>query len=284
MEEWIYKPLGMDHAICRPADVIRFRAAIGHIADPEAPEKFVVHPSPYITLGIAPAGSLATMCIADLITFGRAHLEGGLNTQGERWLSEASIRAMQTPTIDVPSTSQDASGSMGLGWGLAEYKASGLRAVSHNGGTNGQCSLLRLFPEHNACFAILVNCRGQGEKAIEEIGNDLTLAITGVDLKASASKPEPVTLTEEQLQPYLGRFKGTHMSFNFVISQGQLVCRDDDEAQTEYAVIPVGDDCVDFKLSEEKSLGIMRFMNFDTKDGRAMALYCMGRLIMRVGE
>ena len=75
MEEWIFKPLGMDHAICRPDDIIRFRAALGHLAPAGQPEQVHTCSGKWLTLGQAPAGSTPTMTAADLITFGRAHLE-----------------------------------------------------------------------------------------------------------------------------------------------------------------------------------------------------------------
>ncbi len=118
IEERIFKPLGMNHAICRPMDVLRYRAAIGHIPNPESsgpdsPDYWQQTQQLYLSLGQAPAGATITMSARDLITFARAHMDRGLTQNGERWLSETAVAQMQKPQIEMPSLSSVTTSSWG---------------------------------------------------------------------------------------------------------------------------------------------------------------------------
>ena len=121
------------------------------------------------------------MTASDLILFGRAHMEKGLNSKGERWLSEESVRIMQTPSVEVPyAIGCHSQCHTGRGWGLSQHLASGEWYASHTGGTNGQCALLRIFPEQQACFVLLTN--EQNLSALTAIGDELTEKIAGLSI------------------------------------------------------------------------------------------------------
>ena len=122
IEERIFQPLGMNHSICRPMDVLRYRAAIGHIPNPrvqaDSPDYWQQAERLYLSMGQAPAGSTVTMTAADLITFARAHMNRGLTQDGQRWLSENAVAQMQQPQIELPSLSTVTTSHTGLSWGL----------------------------------------------------------------------------------------------------------------------------------------------------------------------
>ena len=281
MEEWIYQPLGMQQAICRPQDVIRFRTALGHLPNIDNPDQYHTCSGRYLSFGQSPAGTTPTMTAADLITFGRAHLEGGVTQTGERWLSEETVLAMQTPTNAVPVTSTAIRGATGLGWGLSQHNLSGLKMVAHTGGTNGQCALLRLFPEHNACFVILMN--RQKLDALMGIANTLTEAITGIN-PAEAPESEPVSLNQDQLQAYVGHYHAYAGDYNISLEPTGLVVNFEDAVDEEEPVTatlhPIGDECFEEKNAQGITSGIVRFMQPD-KDGRPTRLFSMGRLYLR---
>jgi CubicO group peptidase (beta-lactamase class C family) len=281
MEQWIYQPLGMLQAICRPADTIRFRAALGHLSDTDNPDNYHTCSGRYLSLGQSPAGTTPTMTAADLIAFGRAHLEGGVTQTGERWLSEETVLAMQQPTNNMPITSTALKGAMGLGWALSTHNQSGLKIVAHTGGTNGQCALLRLFPEHNACFVILLN--RQNLEGLMSIGNTLTQAITGVDITA-APTAEPVNLSADQLQPYVGHYHAYAGDFYLTLGanglEAKFVDAVDEEEPSIFSLNPVGDECFEAKNSQGVIRAIVRFMKPDN-EGRPCRLFGMGRLFQR---
>ena len=203
MRESIFEPLGMEHAIADPIDVIRYRAAMGHIFDGDNTDRWVLPKQPYLTLGLAPVGSTPAMSAADLITFARAHLEGGLSQSGKRWLSPESISAMQASQIKLPPFSQLSHKHAGLGWGLIDYHASNTRVVSHAGATKGFLSMLQLIPETNSAFAILMN--GFKPTAFEAINRDLMAAVAGIECQEPDLEQRPVDL--DDLKRYVGRYE-----------------------------------------------------------------------------
>ncbi len=186
MKEFIYRPLGMGHAIADPIDVIRHRAAIGHVHNQGDPDNLIVSRRPYLSLGQAPCGATPTMSATDLITFARAHLDYGVSQAGNRWLSEQSVKAMQSPGFDLPPVSQIASESLGLGWFLSHYKKQDVSTFSHGGATLGFLAMLQVLPGQNTAYAILLN--GYKPAALRAITRDLLQALGGVD-----SKEPPVT-------------------------------------------------------------------------------------------
>ena len=199
MEMYIYKPLGMHHAIVEPAEAIRFRFAMGHVYEGN---KYRLSDSTYLPLGLAPVGSTPTMSATDLITFARAHLNHGLGQSGQRWLSEEAIAAMQTPQIRLPAVSQICEKSAGLGWALADFNDNHTRVISHAGATCGSLAMLQIIPQHNTAFAILIN--GFRPAALDAITADCLQAVSGLDL----TEPEPSNIsTIEDLSAYAGRYE-----------------------------------------------------------------------------
>ena len=188
MEEYLYRPLGMDQAIADPKDVLRYRVAMGHVFDGDNTERWVQPEKAYLTLGLAPVGSTPAMTAADLITFARAHLNNGLSESGERWLSPESVVAMQREEIRMPDFSQVLDFSAGLGWERLKVKADGPQIIGHTGAVRGLLASLRMVPERNSAFAILMN--GFRPSALKGISRDLLNAIADVDVQ-EPPLPEP---------------------------------------------------------------------------------------------
>ena len=279
MEEMIFEPLNMKHAICRPAEVIRFRAALGHLPDANADNNLRTSSGKYLSLAHSPAGSTTTMTAADLISFGRAHLEKGINNAGERWLTEASIRLMHTPTVEIPSYS-DASNAVGLGWVLTHHKASGLHFASHSGGTNGQCAHLSLFPEQGACVAILLN--GSRPDALGAINNHLLAMATGIKLETDTAKPD-ITLDADTLQSYVGQYQSYSGVYNVRLENNSLVATFSEsvgeEAQFKVDLVPLEKDCFDQKINGENSIGLAHFSK--NAEDIGYRLFTSGRIFQR---
>lgn len=282
VEEWIFQPLDMKQSICRPADVIRFRTALGHFSTVGDPNKLFTCSGNYLSYGLSPAGATPTMAAADLLSFGRAHLEGGLACTGKRWLSEASVFAMQTPTNNVPVTSSLLESSAGLGWIISKHNTSGLKMVTHNGGTNGQCSILRLFPDHSAGFVVLMNCKRLD--TLESISNTLTQEITGIDISLTPSTPF-INLEAGHLRRYIGHYLAYVGSY--FISWGdsglKVSCIDSSEkngAVSSSVLRPLGDNCFEEISNEGVLKGIIRFVWLENEDAPSH-VFSQGRLFQR---
>jgi CubicO group peptidase (beta-lactamase class C family) len=209
MEDYIFKPLGMKHAIADPKEMIRYRTGMGHIFDGNNPDRWVLPERAHLPLGLAPAGATPMMSAGDLITFSRAHSNKGLSPSGEVWLSAESTEAMQTPQVEQPLLSLTNRKFAGLGWKLTEYPQSGLRLFGHGGATRGFLSMLQVIPEKNVAYVILLN--GFKPKAMEAINSDLLQALSGVECK------EPEIVDRKPDSELLNRLVGKYESFDSLI-------------------------------------------------------------------
>ena len=224
IEERIFQPLGMKHSVCRPMDTLRYRAAIGHIPDPDcsssdSPHYWQQSKQLYLSMGTAPAGAVITMSAKDLITFARAHMDHGLTQGGERWLSKNAVAQMQQPQVETPSLSSVITSHVGLNWGLHRLNSSNRLIFGHGGGTYGQMSILRIVPDQDTCIAVLVNCEN-AEVAYQAVINSLLKELADLDL----TEPEPsfVTIADQQLAHYLGDYQSSGEYYSVIQEDGEL--------------------------------------------------------------
>jgi CubicO group peptidase (beta-lactamase class C family) len=145
-------PLGLTHTWTLPEDVLRFRAAMGHVTGPagEAPEPAG---SWYLTRSDGPAG-LVCATAADVVAFARLHLDDGRAPDGTRLLASSSVAEMQRPQVTVPNPHRTAA-HWGLGWALSDWD--GRRVYGHDGDTIGQSAYLRVVPDAGVAIALLTN-------------------------------------------------------------------------------------------------------------------------------
>jgi CubicO group peptidase (beta-lactamase class C family) len=146
----IFDALGMQHAISRPEDNLRFLAAVGHLPDPADPKRLVVPEYPYLSIGHRAAGATPAMTASDLLKFAGAHLNQGTALNGETLLKKGTASEMLKPQLK-----QSGVNSFGLAWALDSW--SGKKILTHSGGTLGQFSLLVLCPSEKLAVAALVN-------------------------------------------------------------------------------------------------------------------------------
>ncbi|MDC0003324.1 beta-lactamase family protein [Porticoccaceae bacterium] len=220
MQDYLFKPLGMHHAIADPVDIIRYRAAIGHVREGDDSTPWQLPEHAYLTLGQAPVGSTPTMSAANLITFARAHLDSGVSQSGARWLSEASVKAMQTAQITLPNVSQIGDKQAGLGWGKMYYTSAGTETIAHSGATLGFLSMLQIIPEQNAAFAVLTN--GFKPAASNAITRDLLQVVAGIDNR-EPEPPSDISRTPEDLQTFVGRYDSLDTSVTITQQNEGLV-------------------------------------------------------------
>lgn len=139
LREQLLDPAGLDHTWTLPEDVLRFRAAMGHLSqDGEA------HPAPGwgFPRNWGPDGGICASA-TDVVTFAKLHLDAG--TEG--------IAEMQQPQVAVPNP-DGTCGHWGLGWALYDW---GRPVYGHNGDTIGQAAALRVVPDAGVAVALLAN-------------------------------------------------------------------------------------------------------------------------------
>lgn len=148
----IFEPLGLRHSLVDITELPRFRVSVGDQVDGAG--RFVQSSKPFLPLSFGPAGATAMMTAADLVTFARALINGGVGVNGARILSEASASLMATETTGFLSPH---TWRVGLGWMIL---AGGV--LFHGGGGPGVSSSLYAHPESGRAFALLTNCSKYG--------------------------------------------------------------------------------------------------------------------------
>ena len=161
LKERIFDPLGMKHSISNPTDVLRFRAAIGHVGRQTDNDELLFSPvsKPYLSQSMGPAGTTVTMSASDLIAFTAMHLNDGRSSMGEQVLSSSSVQTMHQARMSLPAYSGHGVVDCGLGWFL--YNWNDASVFGHDGATVGQTSFLRIHPEKNLAVALLTNSDGR---------------------------------------------------------------------------------------------------------------------------
>ena len=203
MEDHIFSPLGLDHAVSDGKDTVRYRTAMGHLYNSKEADLPSLQPKNYLCLGLAPAGTTVAMSASNLLKFGCAHLGISIETQDERWLTAESIKVMQSPSIQLPATSDIFDYFRGLGWRILRHKASGHQILEHAGHICGQMAMLRLFPQDKSAISVMINSRQS--YALDLMVNKLTNDLVGInDFEPSV---RPVDVSEDLLQPYIGVFE-----------------------------------------------------------------------------
>ena len=115
------EPLDLTHTATLAEDVLRFRAAIGHI-EPPGHERSTA-PAWGLPRSAGPAGGICSTA-SDLLGFAALHL-GGVAPSGDRLLREDSLAAMREPLAVVPSGIGPFPPRWGLGWSLGSGSTDG---------------------------------------------------------------------------------------------------------------------------------------------------------------
>lgn len=177
----LFEPLGLTHTATLPEEVLRYRAAMGHI-EPPGQE---LHTASIWGLPrtAGPAGGICATS-ADVVRFARLHLGAH-----DGIVSAESVQAMQAPQVDVPSGGYGLSSRYwGLGWSIFDW--GGCTVVGHDGGTIGQVAFLRVVPAAGVAIALLTN-GGDPMALYRELFRELLADVAGVEMPADSVPPDP---------------------------------------------------------------------------------------------
>ncbi|MEV0587022.1 serine hydrolase domain-containing protein [Nonomuraea sp. NPDC050310] len=226
LRSMLIEPLGLTHTWTLPEDVIRFRAATGHLGEPGEPQR----PTPTwgIMRSIGPAGLICATA-ADVVRFGRSFLDSPL-------LSAASVEAMATPQVELPYGSFGS--HWGLGWILDEWD--GVPVWSHGGNTIGQSAMLWVLPGSGVTVAALAN-GGDTAGLFRALAARLFPELTGVS-------PRPLPQPPADPPAWSGEHDGVHerTSARITVTPGRLRYENtgsfaDLDEPMHYTLVPVGE-------------------------------------------
>ncbi len=212
----LVQPLGLTHTVTLPEDVLRFRAAIGHIQPPG--QELRPAPAWGLPRTAGPAGAICSTA-TELLSFADLHLRNGLASNGKRLLSEDAARAMRERQVEVPTGGiDDSEAHWGLGWSV--YTWAGRSVVGHDGGTIGQAAFLRVVPDSGAAMALLTN-GGDPYGLFRDLCGELLSEVAGVDLPPEQAPAE--SPPEVEAAAYVGRYDRAGASLEIVSRDGSLV-------------------------------------------------------------
>jgi CubicO group peptidase (beta-lactamase class C family) len=196
MKELVFEPLGLKNMYFFPNEIMTRRFAVGHNQEPDGTIK-IARPW-WMPRGNVPAGGISSNA-GDLVKWGRFHIGAGTAEDGSRVLSEELLKKMQEPTFEMPGSALG--DAVGISWMLRDID--GVKLVSHGGDTIGQHSDFVMVPEKNFAISSLTNCGPNGNRFNDEIVRWALESYVGVIDK----DPEPISLSDEELRPYSGRFE-----------------------------------------------------------------------------
>lgn len=280
MDEKIFQPLGMTRAFSDPNESIRYRTAIGHLVDPEMDGGWVLTHTPYASAALAGAGTRTSMTATDLITFARAHMDKGVASSGDRWLSQHAVAQMQLPQTEIPVMSSCIGSSAGIGWSLSRHVESGLYFYSHLGGTIGQRSLLRVIPDKDLCIAALVNADHDG--VIQAISQRLMSHFAGIDL--SEPPPHIISLSRGKMASVEGNYRSIGDSYAVTLKPEGLIVNHYNNLHGRTQILSldaITDDMFVGRNNDKLVVMKLKFLNPDSQ-GCYRYLYAGGRLHSRV--
>jgi dipeptidyl aminopeptidase/acylaminoacyl peptidase/CubicO group peptidase (beta-lactamase class C family) len=214
LTRYILEPLGLKQTTTLPEETALHHFAVGHLG---TGAEMKVTPTFLIPRSAGPAG-LISASADDVLTFAATFLrpDGSL-------LPVETLEAMLAPQVrmDHACTMAD---EWAIGWCLQDW--GGVPTVNHNGGTFGQSSYLRLFPEQGVAIFLSVN-GGQAEAMHREL-----LGEAGAVL-ANACMPDEFVPSGEadvsgsgaddasRLHEYAGRYEAAGNRIHVELSDGQ---------------------------------------------------------------
>jgi hypothetical protein len=135
MRERLFAPLRLSAAGTLPEEALLWGAAVGHFGTEITPQWGLPRSA-------GPSGLIHARA-ADLVTFARMHLAGGVNATGDRVVSADAVKVMRSAQVAIPEPWTSGS-HVGLSWMLFDW---GRPVIGHDGVTLGQNAYLRIAPD-----------------------------------------------------------------------------------------------------------------------------------------
>jgi CubicO group peptidase (beta-lactamase class C family) len=232
LRDHLCAPLGLTHTATDANSAILFRAAVGHLPNPDEDGLPVPAPMWSLVKSNGPAGAMLAMRPRDLVAFARMHLSGGTAEDGTKVLSESSVAAMREQQVTLPPL-----GLMGTHWGLGWelFAWPGGLVFGHDGGTVGQSAFLRIVPGQDVAIALLTN-GGNPIAVYFEVFRHLLKELADIDLPATPVPP--AAQLQQETRP---RFDATRYVGTYANSMGKTEITQDDDGRVWMTDTPLGE-------------------------------------------
>ncbi len=204
MQEMLLTPVGLDMTFFYPSDILfTHRFVVGHqTVDGKVS---VTRPWAIGRAGNGVGGVVST--VRDLLKYARFHMSNGKKGV----ITRKSLKAMRVAQADA-----GARGMMGITWFIR--KIGDITVYAHGGATNGQQAYFFFIPDQDFACAILTNSDDGGIVADGVFAKVLKLYFS-----AKTNLPNPIKTSNEELKPYLGRYKIGTECFDLKPKNGQLI-------------------------------------------------------------
>jgi CubicO group peptidase (beta-lactamase class C family) len=212
MKELIFEPLGLSQTFFFPNEIMTRRFAVGHHQKQDGEIK-VARPWA-LGRGGWPAGGISSNA-RDQIAWARFHQGDGRADDGTRILSEESLKLMKEPTVDAPGSA--IGDQIAISWMLRDVQ--GVRLVGHGGNTIGQDSGFDMVPERGFALITMTNSSPNGSMFNEDLLRWALEAYLGIIER----DPEPISLGDAELAPYVGAYETIAVWADIVAEGGRLV-------------------------------------------------------------
>ncbi len=216
VRERIFTPLRLAHTATLPEEVLMFRAATGHVDGEDGSAKLA--PAWGLPRALGPAGLICSTP-ADVLSFARLHLTGGLAPDGTRLLREESAAQMTAHQADVPDK-YVLGDSWGIGW--IRFGWDGQRLIGHDGNTIGQSAFLRMLPSEGLAVTLLCN-GGNTRDLYQDLYREIFAEL------ADVAMPDPIeppaTPVDVPVEPYAGTYERAGVRIEVLAGDGTPVLR-----------------------------------------------------------
>ncbi|MBM4413762.1 MAG: beta-lactamase family protein, partial [Chloroflexi bacterium] len=236
----LLRPIGMHQSFFYPDDtLLTKRFAVGH-------QKWDGEPRVAVPWAIGRAanavgGVIST--VTDLIRYAQFHCGDGQGIIDRSTLLQ--MRAVQT--------SAGGRGDMGLTWFIRHHDS--FSSYGHGGATKGQKATFRFIPDKQFAIAVLTN---SDEGSI--IGDAAVTRALDLFLGTTSVTPETIYMSDEDLQPYVGRYEYALWSFEVTAQNGHLVAQENPKSGFPKPETPAGPPVAPVRLA---FIGPDKFVSLD---------------------
>ena len=216
IRELLFEPLGLTQSWFFPAEVMTRRFAVGHNKHGDG-SITVARPWP-LPRGGAPAGGI-TATARDQIAWAKFHLGDGTAADGTRVLKQETLDLMKEPSVEMHGSALG--DYVGISWLIRDV--GGVRLVGHGGSMNGQYSEFVMVPERRFALISMTNCGPNGSQLNTELEKWALEHYLGLE----DVEPEPLTLGDDALAQYVGRYETIAATAIITADSGRLLVKVD---------------------------------------------------------
>jgi CubicO group peptidase (beta-lactamase class C family) len=224
IHDLLLEPLGMTQTLFFPNDIMTRRFVVGHTTHDD--DRLTVARPWALPRGNSPAGGISATA-RDQIAWAKFHLGDGTAPDGARLLSQDSLDLMKQPTAEMRGSALG--DYVGISWLMRDID--GVRLVGHGGTTNGQYSEFTTVPERGFAVISMTNSGPNGSQFNTQIEKWALEHYVGV----VDAEPEPLVLSDEALQPYVGRYETIAAICDITSEGGRLLATV--ELKPEFAAV-----------------------------------------------